>query len=601
MFKGLQWKIVLIYSLLLLFAQQLIGVYMMQSLENYYLKNYFISIEAQAKLLSTFLTPGMLEEEGDSYVAHIVEGFRGTKDLDIIVLDRYSRVVGASGNSEMAGQRIMQEEITRALARNPGEVIRVNPENEQRYYYLAYPVSYEGYVVGVIYLSGSLENIDRTLGEIKGIFITGSIVVLSVGFLIGLILTRTITSPIQEVTRKAEQMAGGDFSQRIAIRSEDEIGHLAKMFNFLASRLNGTLQEISSEKSKVEAVLNYMSDGILGLDGSGTVIHVNPAARKLLAFKHNYRLEVGSYGFDLLTELVGVERLNRFNRDKRSFTMETTVEEPYKVLQVSLAPFKEEEGGLNGILVVLHDITGEKEISRRQQDFVANVSHELSTPLTSMKSYLEALQDGAMMDPPLGKRFLDVVSKQTDHMIALVKDLLVLSRLDARKEELNRVSVDINGLIKEITDQIKFKHKCGPALELALSPDLPPAFINRERYYQVLVNILNNSLKYTPAEGKIEVISESREGWIYVTIKDTGIGIPEEELPLVFNRFYRVDKTRSRDSGGTGLGLSIAKQVIEAYGGTIEISSKPNHGTAVSFSIPIHSAEGIYYHDDGKS
>jgi len=223
-FKGLQWKITLLYTLLLLFALQLIGVFLVQSLESYYLRNHVKGMETQAKLLSNFLAPRILEEDRE-YVVELIEGYRGDQITDIIVLDRYSRVIGTSGHHQLEeGSRFLQEEITRALGGNPSDEIRVNPENQQRYYYLAYPVQNEGSVNGVIYLSGSLENIDAVLSEIKGILFTGSMLVLTISAGIGIVLARTITGPIREVTHKAADMAKGDFSRSIKVHSEDEIG-----------------------------------------------------------------------------------------------------------------------------------------------------------------------------------------------------------------------------------------------------------------------------------------------------------------------------------------------------------------------------------------
>ncbi len=587
MFKGLQWKIVLLYSLLILFALQLIGVYLVQSLERYYLQNFVEGVETQAKLLSTFLTPRISEEEGSNYVADIVEGFKATKDLDIIVLDRYARVTGTSGIDEMIGGRIIQEEVTKALAGTPGEQIRINPENKQRYHYLAYPIKDEGTVIGVIYLSSSLNKIDQTLREIKGIIITGSVIVLAVSFMVGMILTRTITSPIREVTRKAEQLAQGDFSQRIKAYSEDEIGQLINMYNFLASRLKSTLGEISSEKSKVEAILNYMRDGILALDGSGELIHINPAAESLLGSIATKPLKAGKLTSFLINDLIEENRLEQFYLYRQPVTFKKTWENPFRIVRLSMAPFPAEEGKLNGILVVLQDITRESEINRRQQEFVANVSHELKTPLTSIKSYVETLLEEALENKEVAYKFLRVVNGETERMVMLVKDLLTLSRLDVQEEDFGRSQVSMRDMIKEIITKMDFQGFKGREVRLNIKEETIVVNVDRSQINQVFVNLLNNALQYTPAGGLIEVFAEKRGSWVHVCVKDNGIGIPEDEITRVFERFYRVDKTRSRDFGGTGLGLSISRQAVEAHGGKIWIESKPQKGTSAWFTLPV--------------
>ncbi len=587
-FQGLQWKIVLLYTLLVFFALQLIGVYLVQSLEQYYLRNHINSMENQAQLLASFLAPRVLEEDEEP-IGELVEGFRGDQDVDIIVLDRHSRVLGTSGFPEMEGDRFLQEEITRALGGTPSDEIRVNPENEQRYYYLAYPIENQGTVQGVVHLSGSLESMDQIMGEIRATLISGSFLVLAISIAVGIMLARTITGPIREVTKKAANMAQGDFSQRIKSHSEDEIGHLAQMFNYLASRLNTTLQEISAEKSKVEALLYYMNDGIVAFDGEGRLIHLNPAAQRMLSQVlsiplNEQSLEQKQAGWNLLQELIGEEVFQEFEGSREPFSLEVSWEQPAIALQVSLAPFQEEQGQLRGVLLVLHDITQEKEMIQRQQEFVANVSHELKTPLTSIKSYLEALQDGAMEDPQVRYQFLDVVSQETDRMVTMVKDLLELSRIDYRSVELNRKRVVLLEVVEEAREKFTLLSKV-PSLYV----DVPPWIevnVDRERVYQVLVNLLNNAIKYTPPQGWVEINAYQEKDWIQLSIKDSGIGIPPEEIHRVFDRFYRVDKGRSRDYGGTGLGLSICKKVVEAHGGKIWMESEVDRGTTVWLTLP---------------
>ncbi len=588
MFKGLQWKIVLLYSSLILFALLLIGVYLVQSLENYYMRNFIEGVETQAKLLSNFLSPRIYDDEGEEHIADIVEGFRGTRDFDIVVLDRNSRVIGTSGSQDMLGKRIIQEEVTKALAGNPKDEIRINPNNEQRYYYLAHPVTYEDMIVGVIYLSSSLHNIDQTLREIKGYIISGSAVVLIISFTIGMVLTRTITSPIREVTQKSEQLAQGDFSQRITAYSEDEIGQLVNMYNYLASRLQSTLEEISEEKSKVEAILNYMRDGVIALDASGVLIHINPAAQELLTSLGEEPLQIGKPPRFLLDHLIGNYALDEFYREGTPLTFETTWEDPYRVLRVNLAPFQVEEGMLRGMLVVLQDITREKEMIHRQQEFVANVSHELKTPLTSIKSYVETLLDEALDDKEVAYRFLQVVDNETERMVSLVKDLLTLSKLDAQADDFIRSQVYLQDVLEEVITNTRLYNSQGPEIELNIQEDLSPVYADRSQINQVFVNLLTNAVQYTSAEGRVEVVTVEEDGWIYACIRDTGIGIPEEEIPRVFERFYRVDKTRSRDYGGTGLGLSITRQVVESHGGKIWIESELDEGTAVWIALPAY-------------
>lgn len=587
MFKSLQWKIVLIYSLLLLFTLQLIGVYLVQALEKYYLDSFRAGLETQARLLSTLLAPRPFDRRSEEDIAHLVREFRGFWDMEIVVLDRYARVIGTSGNQEQLGRRLIREEITRALRGSTGDAIRLDPAQWERRFYLAYPLALDGGTAGIVYLNSSLKNVDNTLNEVKMILVSGSAAALAIAFLLGLILTRTITVPVRAVTAKAEKMARGDFSQQIEVQDLDEIGQLGRSFNYLASQLSRTLQEISSEKGKIEAIINYMNDGIVALDGRGSIIHYNPAAHRQLKNLCQIEPALGGGGFKLLKDLAGEEALVTFMRKKSPVTLEVSREAPPCVLQVQVAAFQEEKGRPPGILLVLHDITKEKEMVRIQQQFVADVSHELRTPLTTIKSYVEALLDGAARDPAVCQRFLIVLQRETERMVSLVKDLLILSQLDYRQIEWHKTEVDLRELALEVAEQMRQKYSTAmPHLIVAGPPGLPRALVDRDRAMQVFINIMTNAVKYTPASGKVEVHIYPETGMLRVLVFDTGVGIPPEDLQRVFERFYRVEKTRSRDFGGTGLGLSIARHIVEAHGGSIWIESAAGEGTKVWFTVP---------------
>jgi two-component system sensor histidine kinase VicK len=589
-FKSLQWKIVLIYSLLLLFTLQLIGVYLVQSLEQYYLHNFKTGLEYQARLLAAFLTPSLEEgHEAEEDIAHLVREFSELREMEIAVLDSYAHVVGTSSNRTMVGGRLIRDEITRALAGELSEAIRYDPAAGERRYYLALPLKDQRNINGVVYLSGSLNKVDTVLNQIKLILLSGSAFALGVSILLGIILAKTITAPIQEVTRQAGLMAQGDFSQKIKVISADEIGRLGATFNYLAERLHRNIREISTEKSKVEAMINHMSDGVIALDGKGRLIHINPAARELLKRSSQSIPSPGRSGFPMLRKLIGTELLRRFLYERNPLMLEVTREEPAVALKITLAPFKEEEGRLDGTLVVFHDVTVERELARRQQEFVADVSHELRTPLTAVKSYVETLLDGAAADPAVSNRFLNVLKRETDRMVDLVKDLLELSQLDYSQVELHKTKVELIDLAADVVEQSQ--QKIGlkrPKIEIAIPPGLPPVWVDREKIMRVFLNLLNNAIKYTPSDGKITISASiaGEEGRLRVLLEDNGPGIPPEDLERIFERFYRVEKTRSRDYGGTGLGLPIARRVVEAHGGRIWLESAVGKGTRAWFTLP---------------
>ncbi|MCJ7807020.1 MAG: cell wall metabolism sensor histidine kinase WalK [Clostridia bacterium] len=581
--------------MLILFSLQLISVYLVQSLEQYYLSNYKESLENQARLLSAFMGPGF--GEGQNWAEDTVQlarEFRDLHEMEIIILDSYAHIIGTSGNQNLISRRLIRDEITRALSGNLSDNIRFDPVNQERRYYLAFPIQNDQSTIGVIYLSGSLRSVDDTLNEVKTILLTGVGLALAVSILLGIILTKTITLPIKEVTDQAYFMARGDFSRKINVQTADEIGRLGETFNYLAEQLSHTINEISSEKSKGEAIINNMSDGIVALDGKGRLIQVNPAARLLI---NNLGLKIpilNRSGFNLLRNLIGSDLMRQFIRLQKPLTAETSSSAPECTMQIKIAPFKVDKGKLDGTLIVLHDITRERELTRRQEEFVADVSHELRTPLATVKSYVETLLDGAAEEPAVRNRFLNVLARETDRMVNMVKDLLVLSQMDSSKVYWQKTEVDLKDLTMEAVEQLKQKLSIKlPRIEVLISPDYSSVCVDRDKVMRVFSNLLSNAVKYTAPDGTITINTTDEDSSIKVSIEDTGSGIPEEELPRVFERFYRVEKTRSRDFGGTGLGLSIARKVVEGHGGIIWLESNPGLGTKVCFTLPKSADQGV--------
>ena len=587
---GMQGKIVLMYSLLILFAMQLSGVYLVRSLENYYLQNYAGSQAAKGELLVSFIRRYLMEDDNqEEHLSSLIAEFGGgSPPTETMILDRHGRLLAGPDQRSlsMLGGRVIQEDVLLALAGNKVEAVRIDPETGSRHYHLVIPVKNAGSVVGVVFMKGSLEHIYLTLREIKFLLITGWSIALGIAIIIGFLLTRTITRPIKEVTSRAAAMARGDFSQHIDVRSDDEIGELGKMFNYLTGRLQETLKDISTEKTKVEAILNYMTDGIVAINYQGLVIHLNPAARSVLE-KQESPVDVGLPGEIVLGKLFYPQELNELLQSNEPVTREiSSGDADGKIYQVHFAPFRE-SGEQQGMLVVLHDVTRERIYTRMQQEFVANVSHELRTPLTTVKNYVETLLGGAQENPEIRGRFLQVLEKETERMVKLVKDLLALSQMDYQETKWAKGRADLVATVLDVLEQVEFEAK---ARELRVHTSLPDEEVvlqvDIDKIRQVLLNLLDNAIKFTPSGGVITVSVTVCPEEACVTVQDTGSGIPPGDIDRVFERFYRVDKTRSRDSGGTGLGLPIARQIVEAHGGRIFLNNAINQGTEVTFCLP---------------
>ncbi|MCX7924095.1 MAG: cell wall metabolism sensor histidine kinase WalK [Clostridia bacterium] len=436
----------------------------------------------------------------------------------------------------------------------------------------------------IIYFRYYSEAWSETIENFNKIILNSIGIAILISLILGYILSKTITVPIVNIMHKAQEIADGDFDRLLEVKSDDEIGKLTKTFNYMAKELKNTLNEISSEKNKIETILNYMTDGVIAFNLKGEVIHANPAAERMLGLNNiGYTFNDFSKSYDLG---IALEEILYLGTSSTNTQKEIDIGD--KIISVYFALFTDEEEKIEGIIAVLQDITEQQKLERMRREFVANVSHELRTPLTSIKSYTETLLDGALEDRETTERFLNVIDSESDRMTRLVKDLLQLSRLDNQQMQWIMQEVSFEKLVREAVDKIRIEAvNKGQLLESYVIGDIPAIIADHDRIEQVVLNILSNAIKYTPQNGKITVYIGRMYSDVYMKVSDTGIGIPESDLPRIFERFYRVDKARSREMGGTGLGLAIAKEIVEAHGGSIAISSEGGKGTEVTVKLPI--------------
>lgn len=584
--NSIQWKTIAIFLLLILLAMELIGVYLLGSLEDYYLTSFSETLSSRAEIIGQWLGRDM---ERRDEMQKAVDELGREPGVEVMVLDPDGVVLVSSQQEDpLVNKRFdLQEDLAAALSGSPAETVRIDPATGQRRLNLALPITSEGEVVGAIFLNATLEGIYDTLNEIRTILFSATALALVVTAVMGLVLSRTITGPIREITLGAGEMAGGKFDQELRIRSRDEIGQLASMFNHLARRLKDTLAEISSEKSKVEAIINYMADGLVALDPKGNIMLINPAAANIFQVKPEEVIgRPPGEVLDGFEELPAPDQLG----GSQAVTSQIVLEEAQRVLRAHFAPIMDESKHVTGMVIVLQDITEQERLASLRKEFVANVSHELRTPLTTIKSYIETLLDGAREDAELAQKFLTVVDSETNRLVRLVTDLLQLSRLDYERARWKPDYFSMKDLVEEVRIKLAAPtEKKNHRLYIEAPDDLPPVYGDRDKIQQVLINLLGNAVEYTPPGGQILLSLSTSNGGesVAVTIKDNGIGIPAEDLPRVFERFYRVDKGRSRDLGGTGLGLSIAKEIVESHGGTIDIRSRLEEGTEVCFTLPV--------------
>ncbi len=580
---------VILYILLVLVAMEIIGVQLVQRLQNYYDNNFRTTLETQANLLAGFAARYFTGEQNEAYLGDLVDDFRLQTGAQITIVDASGMVLAASGaQREQLGKRLQQSHLTRALSGVPTAEVLRESEQRSRSLHLAVPVKRGRQVVGAVGISSSLSEVDRTLNEIKGIFLKATASALLATGALSFALARTITKPIQEVTNQAAAIAAGEFGEPVTVYSEDEVGQLAAMFNYLRERLQQNLTALSQEKEKVEAVLANLNDGVVALDPAGKIVLINPAALHLLQAKCNAEDILARPWAEAFPEINLESALNKAVPGKIATVHLEGEATGGRILRAHVAPIAS-DAAQPGMIITFQDITDQEQLESMRREFVANVSHELRTPLTTVKSYVETiLDDDDSLKPDLRRHFLTVVNDEVDRMTRLVRDLLQLAQFDAGRAHWKKRPTDLSSLAADVLERFQVQaERRQLTLELKVTKTLPQVSVDRDRIGQVLSNLISNAIKFTPAGGCIQVsVTAASENMIRTAVTDNGAGIPAEDQPRIFERFYRVDKARSRSLGGTGLGLPIARQIVEAHGGYIKLSSVLGQGTSVSFLLP---------------
>ena len=501
--------------------------------------------------------------------------------MNNVILSTDSEFIESQTKFDFINEVMASENYISALANKTGSERKSISSNKKVFFDYAFKKG--NYILYFRYYNGDWSD---TIGKLNSTILNSCFIAIIASLIIGYILSKTITVPIVNIMHKAQELAKGNFDQVLHVKSEDEIGKLTKSFNFMANELKHTLNEISSEKNKIETILNYMNDGVIAFNLKGEVIHANPASKSILGV-HQITEGFNEFAkkFELATVLEDVIYSDLAGNKEKNIFLDG------KYIKVYFALFTDEDKKAEGIIVVLNDITEQQKLENMRREFVANVSHELRTPLTSIKSYTETILDGLLDDRETSEKFLGVINAETDRMTRLVKDLLQLSRLEYQQMQWNMQEISFVELAKNSVEsmQIAAKNK-GQILESFVIGEIPEIKADYDRIEQVIINIIGNAVKYTPEGGSITVYIGKLFHEVYMKVTDTGIGIPQKDLPRIFERFYRVDKARSREMGGTGLGLSIAKEIIEAHGGTITIHSEPEKGTEVVMKLPIEQA-----------
>lgn len=591
--KSLQWRLVSIFILLTVFLIIPIGLFLNKRVEGSYYQSFKqgIDIGFDGWIIGTNNSLNemvkYLDEDRNAitqfYIIGEFKSYTVINRNDVNDIKFSSDRVFSKNRNQFENEILASDNLLVVMAgqKKGDKSGLVRTSNSSFFDYARHITLSDGEYV--LYFRYDSEDWRDITGNFNNIIVTSLLISIIISLALGYVLSKTITVPINNIMHKARDLAAGKFEQVLEVKSDDEIGKLTESFNYMAKNLKDTLVEISSEKNKVETILNYMTDGVIAFNIRGKVIHSNPASREMLNeddFSETFNYYAEKYCFKITLEEILYNKTQGNN--------EINININNKSIKVYFAVFSDEQKNPEGIIAVFQDITEQQKLENMRKEFVANVSHELRTPLTSIKSYTETLLDGVLEDIETSQRFLNVINSEADRMTRLVRDLLQLSRMDNKQMQWNKKSVSIVELVSNCIEKMKIEADNKKLVfKCIINEDIPEIIVDYDRIERVVLNVFSNAIKYTPSGGEIIAYISKIQNEVQLKVSDTGIGIPKEDLPRIFERFYRVDKARSREMGGTGLGLSIAKEIIEAHYGSISIVSEPDKGTDVIVKLPI--------------
>ncbi len=608
-FQSIHFKIALVFALLLLITFQIVGAVFVQRLKSDNIKAFKQRVE-----LSTYVDNSLIASLNSSDTAaanqkirKVLEDINNENISEIQVVDVKGTIRGDSdvNNRSLVGQKTTDAEIKQVIYNSRSFTKTTYDKRDNRRYYIAITplLSVSGNtntVVGAVYVKANMETVYDSINSVVVIFATASLIATAIGMALAIVISRAITRPIDEMKKQTSRIARGDYSGQVRIYGQDELGQLAQAVNNLSVKIEEAQESSEAERRRLDSVLSHMSDGVIATDRRGNITIINEMASEDLNV--NPDEVIGRSILDVL-DIRSQYTLREILENQDEIILDLSDAEHEQILNAYFSLIQRESGFISGLVCVLHDVTEQQKIDRERRQFVSNVSHELRTPLTSMRSYIEALNDGAWKDPEVAPQFLKVTQDETDRMIRMINDLLSLSRMDSGRLQLELELVNLNELFnyilnrfdmmldKDNNDTRDTKTKNYTIKRDFTKRDLWVE-IDTDKFIQVVDNIMNNAIKYSPDGGVITCRLLETHNHVILSITDQGLGIPKKDLNHVFDRFFRVDKARSRAQGGTGLGLAISKEVIALHHGKIWVDSIEGKGSTFYISLPYEEYEG---------
>ncbi|ARU60444.1 hypothetical protein CBW65_04685 [Tumebacillus avium] len=590
MIRGIRWRIVVTYMLLIVLALSIFGVYMLQFIEKLYMDNLQTQLKEETSLLATWVSPMLAEYDTQGQKEDVHEMLRQTGmavSSRVTLLDLQGDVMlDTLGDADTRKNQLDYPEIASAVEGSVGMHVRKVPYSTYNVMHMAVPVYGDHGPIAVLRMAVPMKGAHETLQALWGRIGMSLLIVAAVASLFGLRFAHGIAAPIEAITSSTRKIAEGAFDERIHQRGRDELRVMADSINAMAARLSDQIEDLTQQKGKLEGILKHLVSGVIVVDRSGRVTLVNQAIEWMIGYKAEELLQKWHWeaGYNFGLSAMIDEAILVGTAQKKEITLHRPVE---RTVEVHITPVSSNNGRIAGAVVLMHDVSEWRQLERMRSEFVANVSHELRTPITAVKGFSETLLDGALNDPVITRQFLQIIYDESERLKRLVTDLLELSKIESGHTVFHFEPFDLTALVKRTVE--KYRHQA-ESLGLTLETELPPAHLQLEgdsdRIAQVLINLLGNAIAYTPSGGRVDVSVMEQEDDVVLKVRDTGVGIPAEDIPRLFERFYRVDKARARRSGGTGLGLAIVKHILESHHGQVEVTSVVGEGSEFTITLP---------------
>lgn len=611
-FKTINFKIALVFALLLLITLEIVGAIFVKQLESKNIQDFKQSVQIPTYIdnsLSEQLTVSSTRK-ANGQIKTILSNYNNTNVDEIQVVDSKGTIRGTSdvNDQSVVGQKTTDRNVKNAIYNNRTYTKSTyDTQNNGRYYVSIVPLyssnsaGNSSQLVGVLYVRANMKSVYSTINNIMGIFVIASLAAMVLGLGIAIIIAQAITRPIEEMKQQTQRIARGDYAGQVRVYSDDELGQLAKAINNLSIRVEESQESTEAERRRLDSVLSHMSDGVIATDRRGNITIINETASDFMDV--TAEKAIGNSILDIL-KIRDDYSLRDLIENQDELMLDFSSNERDLILNAYFSLIQRESGFISGLVCVLHDVTEQQKIDNDRKQFVSNVSHELRTPLTSLRSYIEALSDGAWKDPEVAPGFLKVTQEETDRMIRMINELLSLSRMDSGTTRVDMELVNINEMFNYVLDRFDMilKKDDNPAKYYTIKREFTKrdlwVEIDTDKFTQVLDNIMNNAIKYSPDGGVVTCRLLETHNQVIISISDQGLGIPRADLGHVFDRFFRVDKARSRAQGGTGLGLAISKEVVQMLGGRIWVDSVEGKGSTFYISLPYEPYEEEDLWDD---